>query len=207
MHTEAINKKTKRIFEEIGSLDVIKKNFYLAGGTALALIYGHRKSIDLDFFTRENFDNKKILKEIKKNFDIKILSQEDDTLHILIDNVKLSFFKYDYKVLFPFVKYNKDINLASPIDIGCMKIDAISDRGLKKDFIDLFFILKEYKLSELLDYFEKKYKNNDYSSLHILKSLVYFDKADANPSPIMLRSVDWRVVKKEIEKEVFKLIK
>jgi len=61
MHTETVKKNTKRIFEEIGKIDIIKKNFYLAGGTALAFIYGHRKSIDLDFFTKNEFDNKKIL--------------------------------------------------------------------------------------------------------------------------------------------------
>lgn len=207
MHTETIKKSTQRIFEEIGSLEIIKTKFYLAGGTALALIYGHRKSIDLDFFTKENFNNQDILKEIKKKFAVKILSQEEDTLHILIDNVKISFFKYNYKILFPFIKYNENINLANPIDIACMKLDAISDRGLKKDFVDLFFILKDYKLFELLNYFEKKYKDSDYSFLHILKSLIYFEKADDDPSPVMLKNANWRIIKKTIEKEVLKLIK
>ena len=207
MHTETIKKSTQRIFEEIGSLDIVKNNFYLAGGTALALIYGHRKSIDLDFFTKKDFNNKELLKEIKKKFSVKILSQEDDTVHILIDNVKLSFFRYNYKILFPFIKYNEDINLASPVDIGCMKLDAISDRGLKKDFIDLFFILKDCKLIELLNYFEEKYKKSDYSFLHILKSLIYFDKANADPSPVMLKNANWRTIKNVIEKEVLKLVK
>lgn len=87
-------------------------------------------------------------------------------------------------------------------DIAAMKIDAISSRGSKKDFIDIFFLLKKYSLEEIIEFFEKKYSEINYNKLHILKSLVYFADADNEPMPIMIQSIGWVEVKKDIEKKV-----
>ena len=201
MYEEILNKKTKSLLNEIGKTKVSKK-FYLAGGTSLALQIGHRKSIDLDWFSKQGFSNKDLKDQIRIIGKMRIDEEEKDTLDCSLDGIRLSFFKYPYKILFPFVKYNKHIQLADLRDIACMKIDAVSSRGDKKDFIDIYFLLKEFSLKQLLDLFDKKYKEIKYNKLHILKSLTYFKDAEKQPMPIMLKKVNWKDVKKEIIKEV-----
>lgn len=109
---------------------------------------------------------------------------------------KISFFYYDYPLLKKFMSYS-GINLASLEDIGCMKIDAVSSQGKKRDFIDLFFILKKrnMELKDIIDHFRKKYKKAGYNLLHVLKSLVYFDDADKDPELLMIEDVKWQAVK------------
>ncbi len=135
MQEEILDKKTKHIFDEIKKNKIVN-NFYLAGGTALALQLGYRKSIDLDWFSQKQFSTKKLKQKLSIIGKLKINEETKDTLNCELDGVKLSFFEYPYKVLFPFVKY-KNIKLADTRDIACMKIDAISSRASKKDFIDI----------------------------------------------------------------------
>lgn len=201
MHKEILNKKTKRFLDEIRK-NKIFKNFYLAGGTALALQIGHRKSIDLDWFSKKPFSTKELKKELRKLGKLKIDEEKKDTLNCTLDGIRLSFFEYPYKLLFPFVSYGKDLKLANIKDIACMKIDAISSRGSKKDFIDLYFLLKSFSLKELLRLFDKKYKGVEYNHLHILKSLTYFEETEKEPMPIMIEKISWKNVKKEIKKKI-----
>ena len=206
MYEKVINAKTKRVLESLDKIEAIK-NFYLAGGTALALQLGHRKSIDLDLFSRKDFSTgelKTILSQIGK---LKVYSEEERTLNASINGVKISFLGYKYKMLFPLVEYGKNLKLANIRDIACMKIDAISSRGNKKDFIDFYFLLKEYSLKEILGFFDKKYSGIKYSQLHILKSLIYFQDAEEDPMPLMFESIDWNEVKKELRKGVKEFIK
>jgi hypothetical protein len=108
-------------------------------------------------------------------------------------------------LLFPLIKFG-GIKLADERDIAAMKIDAISSRGNKKDFIDLFFLLEKYSLTELIDFFEKKYKDIEYNKLHIFKSLVYFNDAESEPMPIMIKKAEWETVKEKIKAEVKKMV-
>lgn len=205
MHQETIDTRTKRVLESLGETDFIK-DFYLAGGTALALQIGHRKSIDLDWFSKKGFSNaelKYVLSELGLG-KLKIYSEDEKTLNVDLHGVKTSFFGYRYRTLFPFEKYNKNVNLASIADIACMKVDAISSRGSKKDFIDLYFMLQKYSLEELLNFFDKKYREIEYNHLHILKSLIYFQDAESDPMPLMLKKINWKDVKNELKKRVKK---
>jgi len=200
MHEEVLDKKTKSLLNEIGKTKVSRR-FYLAGGTALALQIGHRKSIDLDWFSKQDFSNKDLKNQIRIIGKMKIDEEEKDTLNCSLDGIRLSFFKYPYRTLFPFVKYSKYIQLADLRDIACMKIDAVSSRGDKKDFIDIYFLLKKISLREVLNLFDKKYKEIKYNKLHILKSLTYFKDAERQPMPVMLKKISWKSVKKEIIKK------
>lgn len=204
MHPETIKKKTGIVLAKI-ERSPTAKNFYLAGGTALAWQLGHRQSIDLDWFSRQKFSNRLIKEGLAKLGDFRLDSEEDGTIHGSLDKVRISFLFYNYKLLFPLVKSGK-VNLADERDIAAMKIDAISSRGSKKDFIDLFFLLEKYSLAELLDFFEKKYQSIKYNQLHILKSLTYFEDADSEPMPIMLKKITWQQVKKQINREVKGLV-
>lgn len=206
MCEEVIDTKTKRVLESLDKTEIIK-DFYLAGGTALALQLGHRKSIDLDLFSKKDFSTEKLKVILSQIGKLKVYSEEKRTLNASINGVKISFLGYKYKMLFPLVEYGENLKLASVQDIACMKIDAISSRGSKKDFIDLYFLLKKYSLKEILAFFDKKYKDIEYSQLHILKSLIYFQDAEQDPMPLMLKSADWDEVKKKLRKKVKEFVK
>lgn len=198
MHPETLNKETSIV------LNLIKDSvsgFYLAGGTALALQLGHRISIDLDFFSINDFSTREIADRLKTKGRLEIDSISKDTLNGSLNNVKISFFKYSYKLLFPTKEYS-GVALADERDIAAMKILAISDRGNRKDFVDLFVLLKTYPLSDILKFFNEKYKEYNYNMLHILKSLVYFFDADLDTEPVYIHPISWAEVKKVIKNVV-----
>ncbi len=200
MYPETINKRTKSVLAKIAKLDFVQ-NFYLAGGTALAIQLGHRESIDLDFFSREKFSAQKLKYELSKIGKLAVDYEDEDTLNGTLDDVKVSFFYYGYAQSFDLVKY-ENIFLADERDIAAMKIDTISARGSKKDFVDIYFLMQRHSLSQLIGFFEEKYKNIRYNKLHILKSLIYFADANDNPDPLMLVDFDWEKIKTFLEQEV-----
>jgi Domain of unknown function (DUF1814). len=159
-----------------------KADFYLAGGTGLALQIGHRDSIDFDFFSPKNFAAEKFFAKIKKVFAkhrILKVQEEKNTLTVYIDDViKLSFFSYDYKLIDKLL-VEDNLRIASIADIGCMKLAAIVSRATNKDYIDLYFILQKISLSELLKKTEKKMPDLDINL--VLKSLVYFNDLIIEP--------------------------
>lgn len=204
MYQEVINAKTKRLFKALIKVREIR-NLYLAGGTALALQLGHRKSIDLDWFSQKDFSITQLKRDLSFLGNFKIESEDKNTLNCILDGVKLSFFVYPYRLLFPLINFDS-FKLADEGDIACMKIDAISSRGTKKDFIDLYFLIQKHSLDKLLDLFDKKYKGIQYNRLHILKSLVYFEDAENEPMPIMLKRVSWLKIKNKLKREVKRIV-
>jgi len=197
MHKEVINQKTECLLADLAESNVIK-DFYLAGGTALALQFGHRKSIDLDWFNKNSFDTRELRKELSKIGKIIIKAEEKDTLDIVLSDVKLTFLGYPYDLLFPLVNY-QEVKLADYRDIACIKLDVVSARGSKKDFIDLYFALQKISLEELFELFEQKYQKIEFNKMHILKSLNYFIDAEDEPMPRMLKEVKWKDIKKYFE--------
>lgn len=195
MHKETLSENTRIVLEKIAPAAT---PFYLAGGTALALLFGHRISVDLDFFCEDTFSVSLLVEQLNTLGNLKIEDQSGTTFNGSLDGVKISFFKYPYPLLFPTKEYN-GIRLADERDIGAMKVQAISDRGSKKDFVDLFVLLKKHSLQELFDFFHKKYEKFNYNRLHILKSLSYFYDADTNPEPVYIHPISWAEVKKVIK--------
>lgn len=200
MFPDTISPKTKRVYEKIGKVAGLK-NFYLAGGTALALQLGHRRSIDLDFFCYKKFVISRLKTHLSRQVKISLRAEEEGTLHIVVGGVRVSFLHYPYSLSYPKIKYEYNY-LADWRDIAVMKLDAVSSRGSKKDFIDLYFLLDKRSLSSLFNIFDKKFKQIDYNKAHILKSLVYFKQAETEPMPIMIRPVKWSQVKKELVRAV-----
>lgn len=174
-----------------------KNNFYLAGGTGLALQIGHRDSVDFDFFTSESFATDKLYEQILisfKDYEIKKIQEEKDTLSVLIKNkIKVSFFAYQYPLLEPLTE-SEYFKFCSLLDIGCMKLSALVSRNLQKDYVDLYFISQKIGLETLLNSVENKFPSLDFNL--VLKSLVYFD--DLIEEPINYKNnseVDFEVVK------------
>jgi len=197
MYEECLPKKGWKIL--YGLRDMLAKyRAILAGGTALALHIGHRISIDLDFFTNINFNVESLILEIRrKGYSFRIISEGEGYLIVNLDGMKVSIFKYDYPFLEKQIVY-KGVNVAGILDIASMKVIAISQRGTKRDFVDLFFILQDTPFHKIAEHMVKRFGKERINPIHIGKSLVYFSDADSNPEPeyIKAKEISWDDVKK-----------
>jgi hypothetical protein len=176
-------------------------SFYLAGGTGLALQFGQRLSLDLDFFSERHFDQEQLLQQVQRLGEFSLVAKAPYTLHATLGPTKISFLGYVYPLLFPLGSFS-DIAVSDPRDIACMKISAVAGRGTKRDFVDLYVSARKYGLSELLQLFAKKYAQTRYSKPHVLKSLTFFDDAEKDPMPKMLVPIKWEEVKQYFLREV-----
>ena len=194
MFEQVVNRRTTLLIAALVKSTAIPEDFYLSGGTALALHLGHRISEDLDFFTSKKFENEFFISQI---MDIggEIISESRGTIHSFFKGTKLSLFYYHYPVLDPFIKF-RGLKIASLKDIACMKAIALSQRAEKKDFFDLYEILKRTTFDELKQMLLQKYGKSRVNCYHILKSFFYFDDAEGSPDPTSLNNTSWPVVKK-----------
>lgn len=184
--------------------------FYLAGGTAAALLLGHRTSADFDFYSREKFDVKKAARFIKKRFlKTEIQVSEENTLIMMAGGVSVSVFYYPYKLVKPLVNY-PPIRLASPVDIAAMKIAAVIQRARQRDFVDLYYLIRELTLIRIIAAAYEKFPWYEENPKMITKALMYFEEADqdkeADRIKILDKNVSWEKVKKFIVNEVRKFI-
>lgn len=200
VHLEILPERQKELLSFLTSQRWLK-SFYLAGGSALALQICHRQSYDFDFFTNIDFNTKKVIYNLNEVGNFQLFDEEKNIIDGLFEGVKISFSAHKFSVLKPFIKYEQ-LNIADKLDIALMKLEAISGRANKKDFIDLYFLLHDYSLSELFEKYTLKYGKKISNIYHLLKSLVYFEDAENQPMPVMIRKVLWNDVKKYIISEV-----
>ncbi|RRQ45927.1 nucleotidyl transferase AbiEii/AbiGii toxin family protein [Chryseobacterium sp. SC28] len=201
LQTQTISPECLELLERISNFEFFN-GFVLVGGTALALQIGHRNSIDLDFFGNKKIDEELFIQNLEKFGSVKILKVSKNILITSINNIKTDFVNYNYSWISE-RKYSGKICLASKEDIAAMKLNAISGRGSKKDFIDLFFLLKEFSLEEMINFYRQKY--TQHSEFGMLKSITYFEDADQENEPEMLVEFDWEHAKEKIKEEYFKL--
>lgn len=198
MFQKALSKNAKKSLAVLGKSGLVK-SAYLAGGTALAIQIGHRHSYDFDFFTKKEFDERIFLQKITKILpDFELERKDWRTILGYIGKTRFSYFYYQYPLIFKTKKFS-GVDLADPRDIAAMKIAAMADRGTKRDFIDLYFIFTVEKiltLSETLKLYDRKFKTLRQNKIHVLKSLSYFEDADKEEMPNMIKTVDWKKVKK-----------
>ncbi|MBT9130963.1 MAG: hypothetical protein DDT42_01165 [candidate division WS2 bacterium] len=206
LYSKVLTLNTKKSLKEISSYKFLS-DFYLGGGTALALHLGHMMSKDLDFFSTSDFNDSLIIQYLSEKNRFSLEKRDVQTIIGIFNTIKISFLKYSYLLLAPPLEF-QGIKIAAIPDIICMKIEAISTRGSKRDFIDLYFALKNgFSLSEALKLFETKYASVKYNMTHIFKSLVYFTDADNEPPPIMIKKYGWDEIKTYFIKEVSKHLK
>lgn len=205
VHIESIAKDARRDLATLVPTGILG-GFYLAGGTGLALHFGHRESIDLDFFRPDAFDENIYLNRIAEAGSYALDKKETGTLTGRFNSTLFSLFHYPYELIEPTASW-EGIEIASVLDIACMKLDAASTRGTKKDFVDLYVILHQggYTLSDLLTAFERKYARVQYNLMHVKKSLVYFADAESDPMPLMHIPLEWKTVTDFFEHDVPKL--
>lgn len=172
----------------------------LVGGTSLALQYGHRQSIDLDFFGHQPVSNEDILAMLKRVGDCQILRTTSNVQQVVVDGVKVdvvNYSCYDW-IDAPIVEDN--IVLASQKDIAALKVNAIEGRGTKKDFVDVYVLLQHYSLEDILEFYKQKYP--EYSIFRALMSLTYFDDAEQMLMPTMFIDDSWEHMKEVISTAV-----
>jgi len=178
------------------------QGFYLVGGTALALHLGHRKSIDIDLFSNFDFDAAVLLEEIHQDFSYQLFYVSSNTLKGRIGNINVDILAHRYQLLAGPEEINGVMLLSLP-DIIAMKLNAISTSGQRsKDFIDLYYLLNKFDLGRMLEFYQKKYEQENVA--HILKSLIYFKDVDLADWPVLIENpkLKWVDVKKRIEKVV-----
>lgn len=203
-HREVIGRNVERTLGDLHAIPAAAP-FYLAGGTGLALHLGHRRSVDLDFFLGEDFDVETVLQKIQRLEDFSLVSKSPGTIYANVRETKVSFIAYAYPVLFPFTQF-LGANVADPRDIACMKISAMASRGTKRDFVDLYVLAQRYGLDQILAWFKTKFAQTNYSMVHVLKSLAYFEEAEQDPMPDMLAPLSWDEVKRLFTSEAARLL-
>jgi hypothetical protein len=177
----------------------------LAGGTGLALQFGHRYSEDLDLFRHQGFEAETMLHELSAVGEVAVHDRSSGTLHISLDGLRVSFLQAQAPLLFPATGY-RGLALADPRDIAVMKIVAIGGRGSRKDFVDLYFYLRQAGgIEPVFELLRRRFADLDYNEYHLLKSLVYFEDAEAEPMPRMIRRVSWDEVKQALIREARRL--
>ena len=175
---------------------------YLAGGTALALQFGHRESDDLDFFTQHEFEPQVLVEFFQRQMaDFKLERTAWGTILGYIGKVKFSLFYLKYPLLRETHEW-QGIRIADVVDIAAMKIAALSDRSTKRDFTDLFFLLKQFSLDEMFNFYDQKYGIWEQQQFHILRALVYFDEAELGDMPRMLKEVEWKQIREKVSQSV-----
>jgi hypothetical protein len=200
LHFETIDTGTLELLKKLQSLPFLKDT-RLVGGTGLALQLGHRKSVDLDFFGVISSDEYEVSKQLSATGKTRLLQRTENIGIWTIDGIKVDIVNYHYEWL-DAVVIDKGIVLADVKDIAAMKLGAITGRGTKKDFIDLYFLLQRYSLRDLLDFYRMKYPEG--TEFLVLKSLAWYDDAENDEEPLMLQSVSWETVKSTIRKALEK---
>lgn len=201
--------KTKKAFLFLSEQAWLgKSEWYLAGGTALTLQAGQRKSVDLDFFiAKPEFNSESVLVNFLDNKNWKTSFKEDNTIYGELFKAKISFIAYPFFIpKQDFIQY-KSIRVLHQIDIAVMKIIAISQRGKKRDFFDLYWCAKNIEpLEDLIKRLKTQYPSVAHDYHHILKSLVYFEDAENDPRPEILFKAEWKDVKNYFNKEILRII-
>jgi hypothetical protein len=202
LHLEAMGRSQRAVLRRIAPA-AAERGFYLAGGTALALQLGHRRSVDLDWFRDEAIaDPLRLAADMRAaGVSVEVEGTEAGTLHASLSGVRVSFLEYRYRLLEPVLRAESmALSLASPADIAAMKLAAVTQRGSRKDFVDLFALGRRFRLDEMLAFYRRRFGVRDVG--HVLVALTYFDDADRERMPTMLLPWQWPAIKAAIRTRV-----
>lgn len=201
LQKQSVSNELLELLDFLMSVEEFNK-YRLVGGTALALQWGHRESIDIDMFGDSDLTSDEIVNHLNSYGAVKILKKSKSINIFMVNNIKVDFVNYKYKWLDE-IYFEDNIRMATAKDIAAMKINAITGRGSKKDFIDLYFLLNYFTLEEILSFFISKYY--DATLFLAIKSLTYFDDADLQEMPKIFEKINWEDIKKTILKNYYKL--
>jgi hypothetical protein len=196
LHWNTITPVMRTVLDDFSKTQ-IGSEFYLAGGTALALQLGHRLSVDLDYFSQTQSDIPALMEPLRralKDFSPVLSDSSWGNLVFLAENVRVGFYGYGYELVRPLVEAETG-RLASVEDIGLMKMDALLARASRKDFHDLYAICQRISLRELLDLAPQKYPDVRDFEAQVTRHMVYFDRAKQEKPVPLIDNADWKTVK------------
>jgi len=202
LHTEAVEPGTFSLLKMLMEIPSLRQ-FSLVGGTTLALRYGHRTSEDIDLFSHEKFNHQLIITELEDIFKHRFVYKQQNTqfgIFCFIDNVKVDIVHFPHLPISCIEEKNK-IRMYSNADIAAMKIQAILGRAKKKDFWDLYELLQNYSLQQLIDWHKQKYPSQ-MLAISIPHAISYFADADESETPVSFKNQTWDQIKKGISKKV-----
>ncbi len=201
LHTETVEQSTLELLIKLQKQEYLK-GFYLVGGTALALKIGHRKSIDIDLFSDFSFDVSYIVENLSADFSFELFFAAKNAIKGSINNIQIDILAHRYPLInTPETTHN--ISMLSTEDIIAMKLNAIVTNGQRvKDFIDIYFLLKQYTFNEMLLFYKKKYPGHN--EVMVLKSIIWFEDVDLSEWPVLLKATDlkWTEVKERINNAI-----
>jgi predicted nucleotidyltransferase component of viral defense system len=179
------------------------QSFNLVGGTALALKYGHRTSVDVDLFTTQDFEQQPVIDALIQTFGKDFVYNGEFSkwgIFCFIGNLKLDLVYYPHKIVHD-IEIIDGIRLYHDKDLAAMKIQAILGRGAKKDFWDVFELLQHYSVNEMIDFYIEKYPNQ-MLLITIPQALTYFADAENSIEPKSLNGQTWKMIKNGINKKI-----
>jgi hypothetical protein len=206
LHKETINPNTLELLIRLQKKEYLK-DFYLVGGTALALQIGHRTSVDIDLFSNFGFNTGELLENLSQDFDYKLFFSANNTLKGSIEEVQVDILAHRYPYVSSPITFD-NIALLSKEDIVAMKLNAISTSGQRvKDFIDIYYLLEIYSIADMVSFYKKKYAS--FNEVNVLKSLIWFEDIDHSDWPVLLKNPDleWENIKNKIVKETQKYLR
>lgn len=200
LHTETIDQSTLELLKKLQSKKYLD-GFSLVGGTAMALLYGHRKSIDIDLFSDFSFDVEQLLEKLSSDFQFKLFFSAENTIKGSINEIQVDFIAHRYPLIGKPLKL-EGISILAVEDIAAMKLNAIAVSGQRvKDFIDIYYLLEEFSLADLISFYKQKYAQ--YNEVNVLKSITWFNDVVTEDWPVILKgnNLKWDEVKDRIVKE------
>lgn len=205
-HPEILTEQQQEVLQLLGPI-ATEEGFYLAGGTSIALLLGHRQSDDFDWFLEGGIADPLSFARDLQDAEIPFVTGHiaRGTLYGTVQGVRVSFIEFRYRLLDPFVPWpDFGCRLAGLKDLACMKLSAIAQRGARKDFIDLYALLREgLSLTDMLEWYQEKFNVREVG--HVVYSLAYFADAEAEPMPRMIWNADWQQVKQAVQEAIRKV--
>jgi hypothetical protein len=207
VHTEILTPSQLAVLDRLRAVPAVSE-FYLVGGTALALRHHHRRSVDFDFFRATSFEVQELVLALESAFGrLERLPAGEKTLYVRLLGVTTTFFHYPYRRLDDVEPTPWGFALASDSDIAAMKIEAIAGRGSRKDFVGLRVLCRAgLTIDAGFDLFDRKYGAHRMDRYHRLRALAYFDDAEREPMPDMLLPFDWEEAKRFFTAEATRLL-
>lgn len=200
LHTETVEQRTLELIKQL-SADPILKDFHLVGGTALALQFGHRKSVDIDMFSDKPFDAKAIMAYLAKKYQAENLRSLSNGIWSDINEVKVDMMSHQYPWLKP-PQTIDGVRMVSSEDIAAMKINVIYGKGTRrKDFADMYFLLEKFSLNRILDFYQQKYPDTNRGMAKY--ALLYTKKIKSDVVEYIGESLTTRQLNARIKAAVF----
>jgi predicted nucleotidyltransferase component of viral defense system len=199
LHLRTIEPRTLELLKSLLKEPFLANNF-LVGGTSLALQMGHRFSIDLDLFTHDAFEADPLLEALRSKFKVQPLTVTDTIFIAVVEGIKVDCVHFKYPFSFPVIQED-GVRMADARDVAPMKLDAVTKRGSKKDFYDMYYLFEQFTPIQVLEWYTNMFQHS--TSFHVIRSLTYFEDAEETEDPIVFdKKVTWPLVKERMIKVV-----